>query len=126
MQDKCYNLNDGSVQIIHCLSRHHWIGVSNVGCSKNSVNLYDSLFPDVDATTCALIKNMFGGDECKISMKKAQVQAGIKDYGVFAIVFITSIVHGEDPCDVFYKQENMRKHLFDCFEKLIITPFPKQ
>jgi len=36
-------------------------------------------------------------------MKKVQVQAGIKDYGVFAIAFITSIAHGEDPCDVFYK-----------------------
>ena len=126
LQEKCYNLHDGSVQIIHCLSRHHWIAVSNVGCNKNSVNVYDSLFPDVDATTCALIKNMFGGDECEISMKKVQVQAGIKDCGVFAIAFITSIVNGEDPCDVFYKQENMRKHLFDCFEKLIITPFPKQ
>ena len=72
LQERCYN---GSVQIIHCLSRYHWIAVSNAGCSKNLVNVYDSLFPDVDATTCALIKNMFGGDECEICMKKVQVQA---------------------------------------------------
>ena len=126
LQDKCYNLHDGSVQIIHCLSRHHWIAVSNVGCNENSVNLYDSSFRDVDPTTYALIKNMFGGDQCEVSMKKVQEQDGIKDCGVFAIAFITSIVHGEDPCDVFYKQENMREHLLDCYEKLIITPFPKQ
>ena len=70
LQEKCYNLHDGSDQIIHCLGRHHWIAVSSVGCNKNSVHVYDSLFPDVDATTCALIKNIFGGDECEISMKK--------------------------------------------------------
>jgi len=69
---------------------------------------------------------MFGGDECEISMKKMQVESGIKDCGVFAIAFITSIVHGEDPCNVVYQQQSMHKHLFDCFEKLIITPFPKQ
>ena len=126
VQEKCYNLNHDSVQILHCLGRHHWIAASNVGCTENSVNVYDSLFSDVDATTCTLIKNMFGGDECKISMKKVQKQVGIKDCGVFAIAFITSIVCGEDPCNVFYKQEDMRKHLFDCFEQLVITPFPRQ
>ena len=56
-------------------------------------------------------------------MKYLQVQAGIKDCGIFAIAFVTSIVHGEDPCDVFYKQESIRKRLFDCFDKLIMTLF---
>jgi len=87
LQEKLYNLHDGSVQIIHCLGRHHWIAVSNVGYNKNSVNVYDSMFPDVDTATCTLIKNMFGGDDCEITMKK--VQAGIKDCGIFAIAFIT-------------------------------------
>jgi len=114
LQEKCYNLHDGSVQIIVGITG--LIAVSNVGYNKNSVNVYDSLFPDVNAATSALIKNMLGGDECEISMKK--VQAGLKDCGVFAIAFITSIVHGEDPCNVFYRQEHMHKHLFDCFEKL--------
>ena len=72
LQERCYSLHNGSVQIIHCFSRHHWIAVSNVGCSENIVNVYDFLFPDVDATTCALIKNMFGGHECEMSMKKGK------------------------------------------------------
>ena len=122
LQDKCYNFHNSSVQIIHCFSRHHWIAVSNVGCNENSVNVYDSSFRDVDPTTYALIKNVFGGE---ISMKKVQEQGVIKGCGVFAIAFITSIVHGEDPCEVFYEQENMCEHLLDCYEKLIITPFPK-
>jgi len=32
------------------------------------------------------------------------------------------VAHGENPCDVFYKQEHMCNHLFDCVEKLVITP----
>ena len=125
MQGKCYNLSHDSVQIIHCLGRHHWLAASNIGCAENSVNVYDSLFADVDATTCTLIKNIIGGDKCNISMKKEQKQIDVKDCGLFAIAFVTSIVCGEDPCDLFYKQENMRKHLFDCFEQLVITPFPR-
>ena len=27
----------------------------------------------------------------------------------FAIAFITSLVHGEEPCDVLYQQENLRR-----------------
>ena len=42
------------------------------------------------------------GDECEISMKREQMQ---KDCCVYAIAFIASIVHGEDPCDIIYKQE---------------------
>ena len=93
------------------------------------MNVYDFLFSDLDAATYKLINNMFGEDECEISMRKVQVQAGITDCGgVFAIAFIASVVHGQDPCDVLYQQENMymRHHLIDCFEKLIITPFLKQ
>lgn len=127
LQDRCYNFSQNSVQIIHCIQRHHWIAASNIGCLCNSVNVYDSLFNDLDAATYRLINNMFGGnDECKISMRKVQVQAGINDCGVFAIAFITSLVHGEQPCDVLYQQEDLRHHLIDCFEKLIMTPFPKQ
>ena len=103
LQDKYYNLQDGSVQIIHCLSRHRFIAISNVGCNENSVTVYDSSFCDLDPTTCAVTKNMFSGDQCEISMKKVQEQDGIRDCVVFSIAFITSIVHGEEPCDVFYK-----------------------
>ena len=49
------------------------------------MNVHDSLFPDVDETACTFIKNMFGGDECEISMKTVQAQCVIKDCGVFAI-----------------------------------------
>ena len=87
LQDRCYNLPLNSVQIIHCLRRHHWIAASNIGCPHNSVNIYDSLFSDLDAATYKLINNMFGEDECEISMRKVQVQAGIKDCGVFATCF---------------------------------------
>lgn len=44
---------------------------------------------------------MFDGDRCEVSIRKVQVQAGVKDCGVFAIA-ITSIVNEEDPSTVNY------------------------
>ena len=127
LQDRYYSFPQNSVQIIHCVQRHHWIAASNIGCLCNSVNVYDSLFSDLDNATCRLINNMFGtNDTCEISMKKVQVQVGVKDCEAFAVVFITSLAHGEDPCNVLYQQENLCQHLIDCFEKLIMMPFPKQ
>lgn len=80
------------------------------------MNVYDSLFNNLDDATYRLINNMFSSnDECEISMKKVQVQADVKDCGVFAIAFITSLVHGEEPCDVLYQQEDLCHHLIDCF-----------
>ena len=79
LQDRYYSFLKNSVQIIHCVQRHHWIAASNIGCLGSSVNVYDSLFNDLDDATDRLINNMFGtNDACEISMKKVQVQAGVK------------------------------------------------
>lgn len=77
LQDQCFNLPQNSIQIIHCSQRDHWIAASNIGYPQNSVNIYDSLFNDLDAATYQIIKNMLGGDECEVSTRKVQVQAGV-------------------------------------------------
>ena len=65
-----YNLTQNSVQIIHCIQRHHWIAASNIGCPHNSVNIHDSLYYDLDAATYQIVKNMFGGDECEVHISE--------------------------------------------------------
>ena len=47
LQERCYNLHDNSIQISF-LNMHHLTADSNVGYNKNSVNIYDFLFPDAD------------------------------------------------------------------------------
>ena len=90
------------------------------------MNVYDSLFSNLDDATCRLINNMFGtNDASKISMKKVQVQAGVKTASI-CHCFYHLPVHGEESCDALYDQKNLRQHLNDCFEKLIMMPFPKQ
>ena len=43
------------------------------------MNVYDSLFNDLDNATDRLINNMFGtNDAYEVSLKKVQVQAGVK------------------------------------------------
>ena len=41
---------DSCVQILHCRSCH-WITVSTIGCQEEVVNIYDSMFTDVDDET---------------------------------------------------------------------------
>ena len=55
-----------------------------------------------------------------------QCQNGISDCAVFAIAVITSLLLGEDPSKVTYKQDKMREHLIKCFTAGELSSFPKE
>ena len=38
------------IQIVHCQGCH-WIAVSTIGCQPGEINVYDSLYTDVDDNT---------------------------------------------------------------------------
>jgi len=48
------------------------------------------------------------------------------DCSMFAIAVITSLLFGEDPGKVMYKQEKLRKHLIECFTARKLSLFPKE
>lgn len=52
------------------------------------------------------------------------MQSGSNDCGIFSIAYATTIAYGEDPQKYVYDQEKMRRHLYICFTKGILTPFP--
>lgn len=53
-------------------------------------------------------------------------QTGHQDCGLFAIAYLTSVCHGEDPTEIIYLQNEMRAHLIKCFENCKLEPFPVQ
>jgi len=57
-------------------------------------------------------------------MTQCRKQKGGKDCGVFAIAIATAIVSGLNPSRQNFKQEAMKGHLVDCFNKEVLTPFP--
>ena len=104
------------LQVFHCRQCHHWIAASSIGCPDNaSVNIYDSVFTSLDSCTIDVIKNHFPSRTIKV--QHFQKQSGGKDCVLFSIAAITAIAHVEDPLQLKFIQEEMRKHLFTCLKK---------
>jgi len=71
--------------------------VSNMECKKGVVNVYDSLFTFVDEETLGIIKNIRAICKIHCNIAKVQKQKGSRDYGVFAVAFLTSLAYHQDP-----------------------------
>jgi hypothetical protein len=104
------------LQVFHCRQRHHWIAASSIGCPDNATaNIYNSVFTLLDSCTIDVIKNHFPSHTIKVQPFQKQLRG--KDCGLFSIAAITAIAHGEDPSQLKFIQEEMRKHLFTCLKK---------
>ena len=115
-----------TVQIIHCEKRSHWIVASTIFAKSGCVNIYDTMFARLDAETRATVKRIFGLKSVEgLNMVDMQCQEGTSDCGVFAIAVITSLLFGEDPSMVTYKQEKLREHLTECLTVGKLSLFPK-
>ena len=60
----------------------------------------------------------------KIKLFPSQKQKGSDDCGVFAICFAVAIAFGLNPGTLHVRQEEMRTHLVNCFNKEQFSPFP--
>ena len=108
------------VQILHVRS-DHWVVISNIFCSKNVLNVYDTIFDDIDIPTMTLLNSMFEGN-LTVTIAPLQKQQGGSDCGVFSVAVATSLLHGHTPGP--YKQSLLRPHLISCFENNLMLPFP--
>ena len=107
------------IQILFCKERKHWIVATTVNCSPNEVKVYDSLFQYLDKDSLQLIERLFQCDNLNLDIKMTHChkQKGIKGCGVFAIAVATAIASGLNPSRQNFKQEAMRGHLVNCFNK---------
>jgi hypothetical protein len=100
---------------------HHWaLTYYNDGV----VHLYDSLQPsalhrDIHGQISALYEGI-----SVVRLEHTQLQKGCKDCGCFVIAFCTSILFGEEPSRLLYKQQEMRNHIITCFDNHNLCPFP--
>ena len=81
-----------NTQTIFCKKREHWIMASNMLITDDStVNVYDSMFDELDQEVSTLIQQIFHGNSnssgVRIIMKNLQKQHGSTDCGIFTIVF---------------------------------------
>ena len=74
----------GYVQIFHSRS-NHWIVASTIGCEDGEVNIYNSLYTDVDFTTRNSIEKIFEPSKLKFTVPNSPKQKGARDCGLFSI-----------------------------------------
>ena len=113
------------VQILND-SNKHWVCVSTIGCSPNTIDLYDSLSSKASPN---LIKQIATFLHCwtphfTIRVISCQLQEGSSDCSLFAIAAATSLCHGESPTSIRWDQKAMRAHLVESFEHGKMAPFP--
>ena len=113
------------VQILNT-GRGHWHVVSTIGASQQQVHVYDSLHSACPTGSQLQIASLYPIKKEPIDLYyiNVQRQCGPNDCGLFAIAFATSLVFEISPEQCLFDQQAMRLHLFNCFEKREITPFP--
>ena len=120
-----HNWTDNYIQVLHCRS-NHWITISTVGCNHDEINIYDSLYANVDNATKDIIEKIFASSTITISLPPVQRQIGVKDCGLFAVAFATYLAFGNDYrllSSTQFKQHNLRSHMIACLENGSMTQF---
>ena len=87
------------LQIIN-ISQNHWVLVSTMGCKEDTIKLYDSLCNStIGSETINIIASLFRFKTQSFTVKVMDIarQVGLQDCGLYAIAFMISLSHKEDP-----------------------------
>ena len=127
-QKKWLDVPQEFVQVIF-VAQNHWACLTNkFSTSANTVDLYDSMHSvpseqnSIVRQACAILKAQ--ESSVTINVINVQIQKEASDCGLFALAMATDLCREVDPINLHYHQDRMRVHLKECFEKLILTPFP--
>ena len=116
-----FSVSSKIVQILYIRS-NHWVVISNVQCNGNNLNVYDTVYNDIDSSTLDLINSMFEENVTFSIVEQLEKQQGDVDCSVFSIAIATSLLHGLTPTQ--YSQSLLRHHLVHCLEAKSMQPFP--
>ena len=109
------------IQIWH-YCQCHWIIVSSIGCKAGEVNVYDSLYSDLDEVTKRRLMRVFGLSKITVHFSNVREQIGMVDCGLFAIAFATNLAFSHDVFE--FQQEKLRPPFKVCFEQKYMSTFP--
>ena len=120
-------LSSGSVQILH-VNGNHWITVSTMISTENDDDaiVYDSLHSSLSHGTKMQLANLIKTSKKSLKIKISSVnkQADFNDCRVFAAVYCTALVNGQDTSTIVYNQSAIRNHLELCLSRRKMDPFP--
>lgn len=105
----------------------HWVLVSNLGCDKHVVHVYDTLYTSLPSSTINTIAGLAfcSLSELEIKMVDVDLQKNGADCGVLSVANAFNLLSARSPCSVRYADSNMlRRHLCECLERCLFSFFP--
>ena len=87
------------------------------------VQIYDSLLDTIDSQTVDVISHLFESAAIQ-KMMTIPKQAGVKDFGIYALANLTALCFKMDPAVTRFNQDLMRLNLVHCMESGACKPFP--
>lgn len=98
----------------------HWV-LSHL--SEGHVHIYDSLLiKTVHPILKQQLQALYG--EHDVELVPVLKQSGTSDCGCFVVAFAVSLLYGDNPAMLVYRQKEMRRHMADCLQKQHLIPFP--
>ena len=106
---------------------NYWITATNIRSPPNTVSIHDSLWSkealDRLIEQVSILTFSTNSTQINIDFKDMQRQSGGIDRELFAIASAACLCEGTDPSVHAWNQDDMRKHLNDCFETGTIQLF---
>ena len=123
-QNMSFNVPSFEFVQLFFVNNNHWLVASNVGEEIDTVCIYDSMQNIPDEECISLVAKYVQCPNSHITIKVMNVQLQDNAYacGEFAVAFATSLIYGEDPTHLHYKE--LRSHFKNCIDTFSITQFP--
>ena len=132
LQDTCLSTyNQFQVQPnefvqIYNANQNHWVLLSTIGCGKDEINVFDSLYRSLHYDTMVTISHLLQTENGAITvhLPEVQKQTNGSSCGLYAIAFATTLLNGKNPSVSRYNQAEMRAHLKRCLLAGQMSDFP--
>ena len=88
------------------VNKNHWLLISIIGEESNTVCKYDSMQLKLDSDCLSIMLKYIQCSESQIKINVMNVQEQEDSYscGDLVVAFATSLIHGEVPTQLHYKQ----------------------
>ena len=98
-----------------------------MGCKEGVINIFDSVYCEVDVASKRAIADVFPGSDISFNVPRVPLQLGADDCGLYAIAFANELAFSHDPATLYTKkckQNEMRTHLISCLQNSYFIVFP--
>lgn len=129
---KHFRRQDSPCAQIHHNSKSHWIGSFKTE-NSDIVTVVDSLYSPktINSSISVQLSQIYANaksDVIRVSVPHVQRQEDFSSCGVFAIAYLTELLHDNFKTEVTHLRFNrklMRSHLLNCIDSENFTIFPK-